>query len=79
MLIALVSFLAGIIFVAYPCFYCHRYIVKRIEEDWTKIIQDRFEKIPVAYHDAFEKGWEACSNSESTIRMQYEKFFGKAA
>lgn len=79
MLIALVFLLFGIILTAYPAYYCHRHIVKRNDEDWTKIIEDRFGKIPLSYHEAFEKGWEACAESESTIRMQYEKFFGKAA
>lgn len=79
MLTALIAFSAGIIFVIYPAYYCHKYIVNRIEEDWRKLLQNRFDQIPTSYHEAFEKGWEACAASESTVRMQYEKFFGRRA
>lgn len=79
MFIAFISFLAGIVFVLYPAYYCHKYLVNQIETEWRQIILDRFKNIPNSYHEAFEKGWAACAESESTIRMQYEKFFGRRA
>jgi hypothetical protein len=79
MFIASIFFIFGILFTAYPAYYCHRHITNRNEAEWTRLMQERFDKIPDSYHEAFEKGWDACANSESTILLQYEKFFGRVA